>query len=144
MTARTDAANQVKQTGATLSKALSDAGINVDIAGKSPEEVSKSISEEIYKKGIKLDDDQNKKLDKLVKNYYADYSNENNIVTQMRQYEDSYKKAKSAIDALIDSNSEKYGNKTFDELLVIIQHEKEDTAKVLESYNKPSSDSDKK
>ena len=62
----------------------------------------------------------------------------------MNQYGDSLQKAKSAVDALIKSNPEKYGNKTFDELLVIIQHEKEDTAKVLESYNKPSSDSDKK
>lgn len=144
MTARTDAANQVQQTGAALSKALSDAGIKVDITGKSAQKISESISDEISKGGIKLDNNQLQNIKRLTETYGNDQFNENNIISQMNQYGDSLQKAKSAVDALIKSNPEKYGNKTFDELLVIIQHEKEDTAKVLESYNKPSSDSDKK
>lgn len=143
MSAKSEASAQAQQSAKALTDALATAGISVDITGKSAAKISAGISEELGKSGKTLSHEQVENLDGIIKNYESDQFNLNNISVQMNQYANSLKSSQSAINALIASDPKKYGNKTFDELLVIIQHEKEDTSKVLKGSSSSEDNSGK-
>jgi len=140
---KSSASSQAKESADALAEAFNKIGISVDISSKSAKKIGENMSEALGKNGKTLTEEEQQKIGFLAQKYENDSAVETNIGDQMNQYLDSIKDCKSAIEALIKSKPEKYGGKTYDELLVIIQHEKEDTAKILEDSkvtSKKSSD----